>query len=305
MWQSGTRSEVRLYWWCQCQVCQQVRSTYLTERPDATDQTSDPATSRFQGHQEEGGNSTKWSHFLRMAREFYFGEEITEDDLKQFINLNTDVQFWWEVSVRSPAEGDVEVRDGHVDQPGGGAGAGGVPLHSLLPGHVQFRSAPLNTWCALRCELRKTQNIQFLKCHAGSDLGVAHADELPYLFDLFGLNAGTGLYDIWWSEADKLNSARMLRMWSNFVKEQDPTPVEADLGVTWQPVTTTSHQYLRIDKLVQAFRTLTEADSPYSGTSQWRWHRNIKTGSTSGDLLCRAAKTGGGIKIIFRDLWSS
>ena len=174
------------------------------------------------------------------------------------------------MSVRSPAEGDVEVRDGHVDQPGGGAGAGGVPLHSLLPGHVQFRSAPLNTWYALRCELRKTQNIQFLKCHAGSDLGVAHADELPYLFDLFGLNAGTGLYDIWWSEADKLNSARMLRMWSNFVKEQDPTPVEADLGVTWQPVTRTSHQYLRIDKLVQAFRTLTEADSPYSGTSQWR-----------------------------------
>ena len=26
---------------------------------------------------------------------FYFGEEITEDDLKQFINLNSDVQFWF------------------------------------------------------------------------------------------------------------------------------------------------------------------------------------------------------------------
>ena len=33
-------------------------------------------------------------YVLRMARQFYFGEEITEDDLKQFINLNTDVQFW-------------------------------------------------------------------------------------------------------------------------------------------------------------------------------------------------------------------
>merc|ERR1712170_308182 len=31
----------------------------------------------------------------RLAREFYFGEEITEDDLKQFINLNSDVQFWF------------------------------------------------------------------------------------------------------------------------------------------------------------------------------------------------------------------
>ena len=30
----------------------------------------------------------------RMAREFYFGETITEDDLQQFINLNSDVQFW-------------------------------------------------------------------------------------------------------------------------------------------------------------------------------------------------------------------
>ena len=30
----------------------------------------------------------------RMAREFYFGEDITEDDLQQFINLNSDVQFW-------------------------------------------------------------------------------------------------------------------------------------------------------------------------------------------------------------------
>ena len=30
----------------------------------------------------------------RMAREFYFGESITEDDLQQFINLNSDVQFW-------------------------------------------------------------------------------------------------------------------------------------------------------------------------------------------------------------------
>ena len=33
-------------------------------------------------------------YVLRKARQFYFGEEITEDDLKQFINLNTDVQFW-------------------------------------------------------------------------------------------------------------------------------------------------------------------------------------------------------------------
>ena len=42
----------------------------------------------------------------------------------------------------------------------------------------------------------------------GRDLGVSHADELSYMWDLFGLNAGTGVYDAWWSEANKLNSKR-------------------------------------------------------------------------------------------------
>ena len=76
---------------------------------------------------------------------------------------------------------------------------------------------------------------------------MAHADELPYLFDLFGLNSGTGLYDIWWSDADQLNSDRMLRLWSNFVKKLDPTP-DLELGVTWEPVTANSHKYLKIDR---------------------------------------------------------
>ena len=78
---------------------------------------------------------------------------------------------------------------------------------------------------------------------------MAHADELPYLFDLFGLNSGTGLYDLWWSEADQLNSDRMLRLWSNFVKELDPTPAQ-EKEVTWLPVTSSSHQYLKIDRSV-------------------------------------------------------
>ena len=42
----------------------------------------------------------------------------------------------------------------------------------------------------------------------GTDLGVAHADDIAYLWDIFSLNSGTGLYDLWWSEADKLNSRR-------------------------------------------------------------------------------------------------
>ena len=30
-----------------------------------------------------------------LARQFYFGDTIDQDDLKQFINLNSDVQFWY------------------------------------------------------------------------------------------------------------------------------------------------------------------------------------------------------------------
>ena len=30
----------------------------------------------------------------KKAREYYFNGTITAEDLKQFINLNTDVQFW-------------------------------------------------------------------------------------------------------------------------------------------------------------------------------------------------------------------
>ena len=30
-----------------------------------------------------------------LARQFYFGGTIDQDDLKQFINLNSDVQFWY------------------------------------------------------------------------------------------------------------------------------------------------------------------------------------------------------------------
>ena len=55
-------------------------------------QTLGPATRRSPGWWERERRII--TALVRMAREFYFGEEINEDDLKQFINLNTDVQFW-------------------------------------------------------------------------------------------------------------------------------------------------------------------------------------------------------------------
>ena len=75
----------------------QVRSLYSTERSDVTARTVVPVMWRYPGEARPGSLSPlspSSLSVLRKARQFYFGEEITEDDLKQFINLNTDVQFW-------------------------------------------------------------------------------------------------------------------------------------------------------------------------------------------------------------------
>ena len=42
----------------------------------------------------------------------------------------------------------------------------------------------------------------------GTDLGVSHAEDVFYLWDIFGYNDGTGIYDFWWSDENKLNSKR-------------------------------------------------------------------------------------------------
>ena len=41
------------------------------------------------------------------------------------------------------------------------------------------------------------------------NLGVCHADDLFYMWDMYGLNAELGLLDTWWSQANKLNSKRL------------------------------------------------------------------------------------------------
>jgi len=150
------------------------------------------------------------------ARQFYFGDTIDQDDLKQFINLNSDVQFWY----------------------------GTDKLIKLLSPHVSVFHYIL----FFQDLLSFTINPNVL----GTDLGVGHADDLAYLWDIYGLNSGTNLYDFWWSQADKKNSRRMLEMWSNFVKYLNPTPadnVSQDLaGVVWKSVTQDSHEYLRIDE---------------------------------------------------------
>ena len=40
------------------------------------------------------------------------------------------------------------------------------------------------------------------------NLGVCHADDLFYMWDMYGLNSELGLLDAWWSQENKLNSKR-------------------------------------------------------------------------------------------------
>ena len=48
------------------------------------------------------------------------------------------------------------------------------------------------------------------------NLGVCHSDDIFYLWDMYGLNAETGVVDAWWSEDNKLNSRR----WAGVVAEK-------------------------------------------------------------------------------------
>ena len=47
-----------------------------------------------------------------------------------------------------------------------------------------------------------------ISCMRLRNLGVCHADDLFYMWDMYGLNAELGLLDTWWSQANKLNSKR-------------------------------------------------------------------------------------------------
>jgi hypothetical protein len=153
------------------------------------------------------------------AREFYFQGNITSEDLKQYINLWSDVEVWF------GTEKMIQYLTGHV------------PLYHYILYFQDLFSITLDP------------NV------LGRDLGVSHMDETFYIWDMYGLNAHTGVIDSWWSEANKINSKRMLEMWTNFVKYLNPTPgiySSVYLGdFVWEQVTPSYHSYLRIDEILE------------------------------------------------------
>uniref|UniRef100_A0A1B6LW49 Carboxylic ester hydrolase n=2 Tax=Graphocephala atropunctata TaxID=36148 RepID=A0A1B6LW49_9HEMI len=68
--------------------------------------------------------------------------------------------------------------------------------------------------------------------------GVSHADELFFLFPL----CGAGERNI--TESDTVVSKQIVKMWTNFAKYLDPTPVGCP--VQWTPVSSSSIEYLNI-----------------------------------------------------------
>jgi len=151
----------------------------------------------------------------KAARQFYFQDNITSEDLQQFINLNTDVQFWFGTDKM------IKYLSPHT------------PVYQYILYFQDLFSISTNP------------------NSLGRNLGVCHADDLFYMWDMYGLNAELGLLDTWWSQANKLNSKRMLELWTNFIKYLDPTPPdhisEVLEKISWTQVTESEHSYLKID----------------------------------------------------------
>jgi len=151
----------------------------------------------------------------KAARTFYFQDNITSEDLQGFINLNTDVQFWF----------------------------GTDKMINYLIHHTPVYHYMLY--------FQDLFSISTNPNSLGRHLGVCHADDLFYMWDMYGLNAELGFLDTWWSQDNKINSKRMLELWTNFIKYLDPTPshqASEVLGnLSWTQVSDSDPSYLKID----------------------------------------------------------
>ena len=63
-------------------------------------------------------------------------------------------------------------------------------------------------WSRYSLSEKETEKKYQFEAKMFRNLGVCHSDDIFYLWDMFGLNAETGVVDTWWSEDNKLNSRR-------------------------------------------------------------------------------------------------
>ncbi|CAB3249590.1 unnamed protein product [Arctia plantaginis] len=91
--------------------------------------------------------------------------------------------------------------------------------------------------------------------------GAAHSDELAYLFNELTLDGEDGIMQ-----------RRLVKLWTNFVKHLNPTPLHEDLGTTWEP---TRKEHSRVLDISNELKMI---DYPHSRTT-------LTTAETS-DLRC-------------------
>ncbi|XP_052746192.1 juvenile hormone esterase-like [Bicyclus anynana] len=151
-----------------------------------------------------------FEEFVDMVRSFYIGdEELTEEVRPNIIDFETDYHF-------------------------------NFPVERAIEKYLQ--SEPENLFQYLfsyeggRNVMKNLLNI--------TQKGVAHADELGYLFEMSAHESTP-------TEADQLMIDRMTTLWTNFVKYGDPTPQTTELlPIKWLPGTNATANYLDMDSVL-------------------------------------------------------
>merc|ERR1712142_2978 len=128
--------------------------------------------------------------YARQAKSFYFGDTLDSNDLLSYITFGSDAKFGFATN---------KYIDYMADSP--------VPVYNFI---MSFQD---NT------------SYSFGVGSVGKGLGVAHGDELPYLYKI-----DKSYYDIpydGWSPENIRHSQRMCELWANFAKYGNPTPDQA------------------------------------------------------------------------------
>ena len=148
--------------------------------------------------------------YASKAKNFYFGETLNSDDLLSYINFGSDVKFGFPTN---------KYINFIADSP--------VPVYNYI---MTFQD---NT------------SFSFAAGSVGKGLGIAHGDELPYLYKIDKSYSDIP-YDRWSSD-NLRHSKRMCELWANFAKYGNPTPDEGSQvleNAKWEKYNSTNPSFM-------------------------------------------------------------
>ena len=106
-----------------------------------------------------------------------------------------------------------------------------------------FFSYGINKFLDLHLPVARTKTYQYIFSYKEHSRA-SHSSELPLLWGIF-----KGSRQI--TSSGEIRMSKLLTtMWSNFIKEGDPTPTAVD-KVKWEPATQTNREYLLIGNKMQ------------------------------------------------------